>query len=105
MNLNKLLEKSKAIVEGKSLRRDSSKNQLQQSHSKILANLSRNFQEFKDDVKELKQSLGCDEMQAKLNEAKTEGILKKSASARGEATDQETPNRQLAPCSDEVYMK
>lgn len=30
----------------------------QSSHSKILANLSRNFQEFKEDVRQLKESIG-----------------------------------------------
>lgn len=30
----------------------------QNSHSKILANLSRNFQEFKEDVRQLKESIG-----------------------------------------------
>lgn len=36
-------------------------NGLQNSHSKILTNLSKNFQEFKEDLKQLKSSIGQEE--------------------------------------------
>ena len=67
--------------------------QSQSSHSKILANLSRNFQEFKEDVRQLKENIGRGATGNQLTSARSgdkdaskigaRGGLKRSMSYKG----------------------